>query len=53
MTQEEKLLARLKQVIAEAGLHEIVVYVTPEKTVSFWIVDKGKLEGEQKLENDV
>lgn len=46
MTQEEKLTARLKQVISEAGLHEIVIYVTPDKVVQFWIVETKPVEGE-------
>lgn len=46
MTQEEKLAARLKQVLAESGLHAILVYVTPEKTIQFWVIDDGKVEGE-------
>ncbi len=47
MTQEEKLLARLRTLDASA-LYEIVIYVTPEKTIGFWIVQKQpvKLEGE-------
>lgn len=49
MTQEEKLLARLKTLDA-SSLYEIVVYVTPEKTIGFWVVEKksAKIEGEQK-----
>lgn len=46
MTQEEKLAARLKQVIAEAGLHEIVIYVTPDKVIQFWVVNTKPVEGE-------
>jgi hypothetical protein len=47
MTQEEKLLARLKSLDA-SSLYEIVVYVTPEKTIGFWIVKKSpdRVEGE-------
>ena len=47
MTQEEKLLARLRSLDA-SSLYEIVVYVTAEKTIGFWIVKKQpvKLEGE-------
>lgn len=49
MTQEEKLLARLKALDGSA-LYEIVVYVTSEKTIGFWFVEKknAKLEGEVK-----
>lgn len=49
MTQEEKLLARLKA-LDPSSLYEIVVYVTPEKTIGFWVVEKKgvKIEGEQK-----
>jgi hypothetical protein len=46
MTNEEKLLARLKTLDA-SSLYEIVVYVTADKTVGFWVVTKtGKAEGE-------
>ena len=45
MTQEEKLALRLKQVLSEAGLHEIRVYVTPEKVIEFWVVKSEKPEG--------
>jgi hypothetical protein len=50
VTQEEKLLARLKT-LDPSSLYEIVVYVTPDKTIGFWVVEKkaAKLEGEQKL----
>ena len=51
MTQEEKLAARLKQLLSETGLHEIIVYVTPEKTIAFWIVETKKVEGVPKTEN--
>jgi len=49
MTQEERLLARLKSLDA-SSLYEIVVYITPDKTIGFWIVEKraAKVEGEQK-----
>lgn len=47
MTQEEKLAARLKQILSEAGLHEIRIYVTPDKVVQFWVVDTRKVEGEK------
>jgi hypothetical protein len=48
MTQEEKLALRLKQILSEPGLHEIKVFITAEKTVSFWIVKTEKVEGEIK-----
>ena len=45
MTNDEKLLLRIKQT---AGLHEITVYVTPEKKIAFWVIEKtGKPEGEK------
>jgi hypothetical protein len=49
VTQEEKLVARLKT-LDPSSLYEIVVYVTPDKTIGFWVVEKkaAKLEGEQK-----
>lgn len=48
MTQAEKLLARI-QTLEPSGLYEIVVYITPEKTIGFWMVQKqGKTEGETK-----
>jgi hypothetical protein len=49
VTQEEKLLARLKTLDGSA-LYEIIVYVTAEKTIGFWIVEKrpSKIEGETK-----
>jgi hypothetical protein len=49
MTQEEKLLARLKTLDGSA-LYEIIVYVTPDKVIGFWIVKKqpDKIEGENK-----
>jgi hypothetical protein len=49
MTQEEKLLARLRTLDGSA-LYEIVVYITPDKTIGFWVVEKkpSKLEGELK-----
>ena len=49
MTQEERFIARLKS-LEESSLYEIVVYVTAEKTIGFWIVRKQpvKLEGELK-----
>jgi hypothetical protein len=49
MTQEEKLLARLKT-LDPSSLYEIVVYVTPDQTIGFWVVEKkaAKLEGEPK-----
>ena len=45
MNQEEKFALRLKQILAETGLHEIVVYVTPEKEIAFWVVETKKVEG--------
>ena len=45
LTQEEKLSLRLKQVLSEAGFHEIRVYVTAEKEIEFWVVDSKKIEG--------
>lgn len=49
MTQEEKLIKRL-QTLDPSSLYEIVVYITPEKKIGFWIVKKQevKLEGERK-----
>jgi len=46
MTQEEKFMARLRT-LDPSSLYEIVVYVTPEKTIGFWMVEKQpvKLEG--------
>jgi len=51
MTQEEKLIARIKA-LDPSSLYEIVVYITPEKTIGFWFVKKEpvKLEGEKKPE---
>ena len=44
--QEENLLARLRTLEA-SSLYEIVVYITPQKTVGFWMVTKtGRTEGE-------
>lgn len=50
MTQAEKLLARLLSLEQTPGLHEIVVYITADKTIGFWIVEKldKKIEGEPK-----
>ena len=45
LTQEQKLALRLKQIIQEAGLHEIKVYVTPEKVIEFWVVETKEVEG--------
>jgi hypothetical protein len=49
VTQEERLLARLRTLDASA-LYEIIVFVTAEKTIGFWIVKKQaeKVEGEQR-----
>ena len=51
MTQAEKLIARL-QSRDESSLYEIIVYITAEKTIGFWVVKKQpvKLEGEPKRE---
>lgn len=47
MTQEEKLLARLKSL--GGGLHEIQVYVSPSNEVVFWVVENTKqVEGERR-----
>lgn len=53
MTQEEKLSLRLRQILSEAGLHEIRIYVTPDKVVQFWIVKTEKVEGEAVPRTDV
>lgn len=52
MTQEEKLALRLKQVLSETGLHKILVYVTPEKTIAFWVVKTEPVEGAVKIAKD-
>lgn len=46
MTQEEKLSARLKQVLSEPGLHEIKIFVNSENVIYFWVVEKKEVEGE-------
>ena len=51
MTQEEKLSLRLKQLLSETGLHEIRVYVTPEKVIEFWVVETKQVEGVVKTTN--
>lgn len=51
LTQEQKLALRLKQVLSEAGLHEIRVYVTPEKVIEFWVVKTEPVEGVVKNTN--
>jgi len=48
MTQEEKLTARLAQILSEPGLHKIEVFVTADKVIYFWIVETKKVEGEPK-----
>ena len=48
MTQEEKFTARLYQVLSEPGLHEIMVFINADKTVTFWVVTSRKVEGEEK-----
>jgi hypothetical protein len=54
LSQNEKLSLRLNQVLKEGGLHQIMVYVTPDKQISFWIVNNGKVEGlPQNSENVV
>lgn len=54
LTQEEKLALRLKQALSEPGLHEIRVYVTPDKEIQFWVVKSEKVEGFAKsLQNVV
>ena len=46
MTQLEKLIARIKS-LDPAGLYEIVIYITPDGMLGFWIVNKkAKTEGE-------
>lgn len=46
MTQEEEALLKRLRSLDASSLYEIVVYVTPEKTIGFWIVNKqpDKLE---------
>lgn len=53
MTQEEKLSLRLRQILSEEGLHEIRIYVTPDKVIQFWIVRTEKAEGEAVQRTDV
>lgn len=53
LTQEQKLALRLKQLISEAGLHEITVYITPEKEIQFWVVKSEKVEGLTKTAQNV
>lgn len=50
LTQEEKLALRLKQALSESGLHEIRVFVTSDKQISFWVVETKKVEGEKPPE---
>lgn len=52
MEQEQKLALRLKQVLEMPGLHEIVVYVTPDKKIQFWVVDTKPVEGVVKCEQN-
>lgn len=49
MTQEERLLQRIKS-LDPSSLYEIVIYICPDKSIGFWIVEKraAKIEGEQK-----
>lgn len=52
MTQEEKLLARLKSL--KGGLHDIQVYVSPQNEIVFWVVENTKqVEGERKEIHEV
>lgn len=44
MTQEQKLALRLKQLLAEDGLHEFKVIVV-DGEILFWAVRTEKLEG--------
>lgn len=53
LTQEQKLALRLKQVLSEAGLHEIRVYVTPQLEVVWWVVRTDLPEGDPKSQNRV
>lgn len=48
MTQEQKFAARLKQLLSESGLHEIIVFVSADRTISFWVVKSDKVEGEKR-----
>lgn len=46
MTQLEKLIARIKS-LDPSHLYEIMIYVTPDGMLGFWIVNKkAKTEGE-------
>lgn len=49
LTQEQKLALRLKSLIETSGLHEIQIYVTPEKVVQFWVVKTDRVEGEKPV----
>jgi len=51
LSQTEKLALRLKQILSETGLHKIVVYVTPEKEIAFWVVETKPVEGVVKNTN--
>lgn len=43
--QEESLIKRLRS-FDESSLYQVMIFVTPEKTVGFWFVEKmGKPEG--------
>ena len=49
MTQIEKLIARLKS-LDPSSLYNVMLYVTPDGSIGFWVVRKEpeKVEGEQK-----
>jgi len=48
MTQEERLLARLRSLDA-SSLYALLVYVRADGTLGFWLIEKkGKIEGEPK-----
>jgi hypothetical protein len=46
--QEENLIKRLRT-FDESSLYQVLVFVTPEKMVGFWFVEKmGKTEGNKR-----
>ena len=47
LTQEQKFALRLKQIISEPGLHELMFYVSPEGKIFWWLVKTNKVEGEK------
>lgn len=53
MTQLEKFVSRLKT-LDPSSLYRITVYVTSDKELGFWIVEKlpNKVEGELKPEKE-